>query len=70
MPEVSVIMPMRNAERFVVEAARSVLDQSFESLELVVVDDGSTDGSRQAVLGLADDRVRVIDGPATASPGR
>ncbi|MDX1564156.1 MAG: glycosyltransferase family A protein [Phycisphaeraceae bacterium] len=62
-PDVSVVMPLRNAERYVYQAVRSVLDQTFESLELIVVDDGSTDGSRQRVAEAADDRVRIVDGP-------
>ncbi len=60
---VSVVMPMRNAERFVEAAARSVLDQSGVEVELIVVDDGSTDRSRGVVAGLRDRRVRIVDGP-------
>jgi glycosyltransferase involved in cell wall biosynthesis len=63
MPDVSVIMPMRNVAPFVREAARSVLEQSFSALELVVVDDGSTDDSRAIVESIGDRRVRVVEGP-------
>jgi len=62
-PRVSVLMPMRNPGRFVEEAVRSILSQGCAELELLVIDDGSTDGSREFVEGLADPRVRVIDGP-------
>ncbi len=62
-PQVSVLMPMRNPGRFVEEAVRSVLSQDGDGLELLVIDDGSTDGSRAFVEGLADARVRVVDGP-------
>ena len=62
-PRVSVLMPMRDPGRFVEEAVRSVLSQDGADLELLVVDDGSTDGSRAFVDGLSDPRVRVIDGP-------
>ena len=45
----SVIIPCYNHERFIGEAIRSVLEQDHPDLELVVVDDGSTDGSIEAI---------------------
>lgn len=42
---VSVIMPVYNGERFVADALQSVLTQTFSAYELIVIDDGSTDGS-------------------------
>ena len=54
-PTISVIIPVFNAEQTVSETLRSVQEQSFTELEIVVVDDGSTDGSparvRDAMLG-------------------
>ena len=44
-PMVSVIMPVFNGERYLAEAIESVLAQGYQPLELIVVDDGSTDGS-------------------------
>lgn len=61
-PAVSVVLPVYDAENSVVAAARSILDGVLFDLELVVVDDGSTDGSAQRIEALARDdrRVRLI----------
>src|SRR5688572_28275653 len=63
MSLVSVIMPMRNARPFVADAVRSVLAQNSVELEIIVVDDGSTDGSGDIVRGMTDPRVRMVQGP-------
>ena len=60
---VSVLMPMRNPGAFIEFAVDSILTQECAGLELLIIDDGSTDGSRAYVDGLADPRVRVLDGP-------
>lgn len=44
-PFVSVIIPAYNAEQYVLEAIRSVLDQNYEPIEILLVDDGSSDGT-------------------------
>jgi GT2 family glycosyltransferase len=62
-PRVSVLMPMRNAGAFLAAAVASILDQSWTDLELVVVDDGSTDGSREYISALEDERICLVDGP-------
>ena len=62
-PKVSVLMPVYNGDRFIHQAVDSVLKQTFSDFELLVVDDGSTDGTR-AFLYLyaqADQRVKVIE---------
>ena len=62
-PMVSVVMPAYNAARYIEEAVRSVLSQGWSNLEVVVVNDGSKDGTAAVVRAIADPRVRVIDQP-------
>lgn len=61
-PRVSVVMPVFNGEAYLAEAVESVLSQTLADLELVVVDDGSTDGSHAILEGFVrkDPRVRLI----------
>jgi len=56
MPEVSVIMPAHNCGVFIENGVRSVLGQSFKDLELVIVDDGSTDDTPKIVKSLLKDK--------------
>jgi glycosyltransferase involved in cell wall biosynthesis len=56
---VSVVIPTRNRHAMVVRAVRSVLAQSHDDLEVVVVDDGGDDGTPEALARLGDDRVVV-----------
>ncbi len=59
---ISAIMPLYNTERYVEAAVRSIQRQTFSDWELLIMDDGSTDGSRKIVEDLAreDSRVRVF----------
>ena len=59
-PKISVIMPTYNRARYLGEAIRSVLGQTWSDLELLVVDDGSTDGTRALVEAIGDERVRYL----------
>lgn len=65
IPQISIVVACYNAEPFLEAAMESVLAQSFQDWELIVVNDGSTDGSPGYLHQLAkrDDRVRVIDQP-------
>jgi hypothetical protein len=58
-PAISVLMPVRNGERFLAEAVESVLSQTFESFEVVVVDDGSTDSTSRILEQIAAEDSRV-----------
>jgi glycosyltransferase involved in cell wall biosynthesis len=59
-PRVSVVIPTYNRAALLVEAVQSALAQTFGDLEVIVADDGSTDGSAELVAGLGDERVEVL----------
>jgi len=60
MPEVSVIMPVYNGEKFLAQAIESVLNQNYQDLELVCVNDGSTDRSQEIIDSFFDPRLKSI----------
>jgi glycosyltransferase involved in cell wall biosynthesis len=60
---VSVVIPTYNRAGTVVQAVRSVLAQRFEDLELIVVDDGSTDDTASRLAAIPDERLRYVRGP-------
>ena len=59
---ISIVTPMYNAEKYIKETIDSVLLQSYEQFELIIVDDGSIDMGPEIVKDTADDRVRLISG--------
>ena len=71
MPFVSVILPVYNGERHLRECLDSILRQTLSDIEVIAVDDGSTDGTGAILSEMAavDARVRVIPGPAVGSAG-
>ena len=58
-PAVSVLMAVKNGAPWVREAAQSVLTQTASDLELIVIDDGSTDGTAEVLASIHDARLRV-----------
>lgn len=66
-PTVSVLMPVHNAERYLVEAVESILGQTFTDFEFLIIDDGSTDRSRAILEQYAarDGRIRLTCRPNT-----
>ena len=70
MPRVSVIIPMFNAVRTVEQAIESVRAQTFRDFEIVVVDDGSTDGGIEIVRRRHDGAIKILEqknrGPSAA----
>jgi len=61
-PTVSVLMPVYNADRYLVQAVESILTQTFTDFEFIILDDGSTDTSLKILQTYAakDDRIRLI----------
>lgn len=59
-PAVSIMMPAYNAERYIGQAIESVLAQTMPDWELIVVDDGSTDGTALRVAALAERDPRIV----------
>ncbi len=69
MARMGVIMAVRDGAPFAGEAVESVLAQEFTDWELVVVDDGSTDGTGEILARYGDPRIRVIRTPGIGRPG-
>ena len=61
-PTISVLVPARNEEQTIGECLGALLAQDYPNLEIVVLDDGSTDGTRAALAAIDDRRVRVMTG--------
>lgn len=59
-PKISVILPVYNGQDYLTEAIDSVLSQSFSDFELIIVNDGSTDGSAAIIEKLGDSRIRFF----------
>lgn len=67
-PKISVILPAFNEEKYICDAIESVLSQSFDDFELIVVNDGSTDNTLNIINSLDDDRIINLNQP-NCGPG-
>lgn len=61
MPFVSVVMPTYNCANYIEKAISSVLIQSFDDFELIIIDDGSVDETVDIINTIHDDRIRLIE---------
>ena len=59
-PLVSIIIPVYNGEKYIAETIQSVIDQTYENWELIIVDDGSTDNTSNIVKKFNDTRIIYI----------
>lgn len=60
-PLVSIIVPAYNAEQYIAETIRSVIDQTFQAWELIIVNDGSTDKTAEIICSFDDGRIRLLE---------
>ncbi|MFH0984190.1 MAG: glycosyltransferase family A protein [Candidatus Omnitrophota bacterium] len=63
MPKVTVIIPVFNGAAFVGRAIHSILEQTFQDFEIIVINDGSTDNTEEVVRDIADKRIRYFVQP-------
>lgn len=61
IPAVSVIIPVYNAEKYLREAIDSIIAQTFDNWELILLNDGSTDNSLEIARGYNDQRIRILN---------
>ncbi|HMM19582.1 MAG TPA: glycosyltransferase [Selenomonadales bacterium] len=60
-PKVTVLMSVYNGEAFLREAVESILNQTFQDFEFLIINDASTDASRDIILSYNDSRIRLIE---------
>ena len=60
MSQVSIVMPVYNAARYIEDTLRSILRQTMGDFEVVIADDGTTDASLDMAAGFADPRIRIL----------
>jgi glycosyltransferase involved in cell wall biosynthesis len=68
--KVSVIIPVYNREHLVERSIRSVLNQTYNDLEVIVIDDASTDGSVEKVKQIPDNRIKLIRNEINSGPSK
>lgn len=61
--KISVLMPIYNAEKYLHESIDSILNQTYQNFEFIIINDGSTDGSADIVRSYKDPRIIFVDNP-------
>jgi glycosyltransferase involved in cell wall biosynthesis len=59
-PLVSVVMSVYNGEKYVEDAIKSILNQTYKNWELIIIDDGSSDSTKQVINRFKDDRIKYL----------
>ena len=57
---ISIVIPLYNKKELIVKTVQSILNQTYHNFEIIIVDDGSTDGSADEVKTIKDSRIRLI----------
>lgn len=60
-PLVSIIIPVHNAEQYVTHCLKSAIEQSWKNIEIIIINDGSTDSSLEKITSFSDPRMKVIN---------
>ena len=58
---ISVVIPLYNKEKQIAKTLQAVLDQTYKNYEIIIVNDGSTDGSVSIVKSFSDSRIQLIN---------
>jgi len=61
MKKVSVIIPVYNSEKYILECINSVINQTYKNLEIIIIDDKSTDNSVNIIKSIKDKRIKLIE---------
>ena len=60
MKKVSVIIPVHNSEKYILKCINSVINQTYKNLEIILIDDKSTDNSVELIKKIGDKRIKLI----------
>lgn len=66
-PLVSILLPVRNGQSFIRESIKSIVVQSFENWELIIIDNGSTDDTKEVCRSFQDKRIVMTDNPGSTT---
>ena len=60
-PAVNVIMAVHNSQKYLYESVKSILEQTYENLELIIINDASTDNSKSIIEDFLDKRIKIFN---------
>ena len=60
-PQISVVMPAYNAEKYITEAIDSILFQTFKDFEFIIINDASTDSTKDIIESYKDPRIKLVN---------
>ena len=61
LPLVTIFIPLYNGENYIKETLESAISQSYSNLDILVINDGSTDSGLNIVKSFSDPRIRIIE---------